>query len=64
MGKEELENFLHPCGDRDFPFDDEVFLSAEPMTDEQFDMYMGMPEGSTRIKREREVFSQMVNLCT
>lgn len=39
-------------------------LSTEPMTDDEFDVYIGFPIGTTRIQREQEEFKRRVNFYT
>lgn len=36
----------------------------EPMTDEEFDGWIGLPAGATKMKRESEEFNRIVNLYT
>ena len=39
-------------------------ISNEPMTDDEFDEYMGVPIGFTRARRESESFKQAINYYT
>jgi hypothetical protein len=43
---------------------DRECIHYEPMTDEEFDVWCGLPAGATKMKRESEEFNRIVNLYT